>query len=157
MTNDTQHGDDDLELIGRDPRVDRELLSHILLGHWPEIRLASRALAGTPDFQGVLGLSKEDHRARVLGQLKLLVENGQVHRAYPKAFGGQDDHGGMLAAFEELVAADPSLQIKSGVQWGLFASAILHLGTAEHHERFLPDALSPVSYTHLTLPTICSV
>jgi acyl-CoA oxidase len=142
MTNDAHTPDDELELIGTDPRVDHEWLAHYLLGHWPEVRLASRALAGTPEFQGVLGLSKEDHRARVLGQLKLLVENGQVHRAYPKLYGGLDDHGGMLAAFEELVAADPSLQIKSGVQWGLFASAILHLGTSAHHERFLPDALS---------------
>lgn len=142
MTNESHIPDEELELIGTDPRVDREWLAHYLLGHWPEVRLASRALAGTPEFQGVLGLSKEDHRARVLGQLKLLVENGQVHRAYPKLYGGMDDHGGMLAAFEELVAADPSLQIKSGVQWGLFTSAILHLGTSTHHERFLPDALS---------------
>lgn len=135
--------DEDLELLGGGAsRVDREWLAHRLLGHWPEIRLASRALAGTPDFQGIPGLSKEDHRARVLGQLGLLVQNGQVHRAYPKLYGGMDDHGGMLAAFEELVAADPSLQIKSGVQWGLFTSAILHLGTEYHHETFLPDALS---------------
>ena len=28
------------------------------------------------------------------------------------------------------------------MQWGLFASAILHLGTESHHERFLPAALS---------------
>ena len=34
-----------------------------------------------------------------------------------------------IAGFEELVVADPSLQIKSGVQWGLFGSAILQLGT----------------------------
>ncbi|MEN9751366.1 MAG: putative acyl-CoA dehydrogenase [Actinomycetota bacterium] len=140
--NDSHLNDDELELIGTDPRVDREWLSHYLLGHWPDVRLASRALAGTPEYQSIPGLSKEDHRARVLGQLGLLVKNGQVHRAYPKLYGGLDDHGGMLAAFEELVAADPSLQIKSGVQWGLFTSAILHLGTEYHHKTFLPDAMS---------------
>lgn len=134
--------EDEFELIGSEPRIDREWLSHYLLGHWPDVRLASRALAGTPEFQSIPGLSKEDHRARVLGQLTLLVQNGQVHRAYPKLYGGMDDHGGMLAAFEELVAADPSLQIKSGVQWGLFTSAILHLGTEYHHTTFLPDAMS---------------
>jgi acyl-CoA oxidase len=32
----------------------------------------------------------------------------------------------------ELVLADPSLQIKSGVQWGLFGSAIYQLGTKKH-------------------------
>src|SRR5690606_1061954 len=52
------------------------------------------------------------------------------------------DHGGNIAAFEELVLADPSLQVKSGVQWGLFGAAILHLGTRRHHERFLPAAMS---------------
>ncbi len=135
--------DEDLELLGgAGPNLDLAWLGHNLLGKWADVRLASRGLAGNPDYQGVTGLSKEDHRARVLGQLKLLVAKGQVHRAYPKLFGGMDDHGGMLAAFEELIAADPSLQIKSGVQWGLFASAILHLGTEYHHATFLPDALS---------------
>jgi acyl-CoA oxidase len=142
MSKEPHQTDDDLDLLGREPRVDREGLAHLLLGHWPEVRLASRALAGTPEFQGIPGLSKEEHRARVLSQLGLLVQNGQVHRAFPKIFGGLDDHGGMLAGFEELIAADPSLQIKSGVQWGLFTSAILHLGTADHHARYLPDALS---------------
>src|SRR5690606_28987520 len=43
---------------------------------------------------------------------------------------------------EELGSADPSLQIKAGVQWGLFASAILHLGGERNHDEFLADALS---------------
>lgn len=138
-----KESDDDLDLNQNESvRVDGPWLSRYLLGHWPDVRLSSRALAAQPDFQGIPGLSKEDHRARVLGQLGLLVQNGQVHRAYPKVFGGMDDHGGMLAAFEELVAADPSLQIKSGVQWGLFTSAILHLGTEYHHKTFLPGAMS---------------
>ena len=122
--------------------VDTAWLGRYIMGRWADVRLESRALSGRPEMQGVLGLSKEDHRERVMGQLKLLVEHGQVHRAFPPAFGGLSDHGGHLAAFEELVVADPSMQIKSGVQWGLFASAIQHLGTAEHHAAWLPDALS---------------
>ena len=56
--------------------------------------------------------------------------------------GGHDDHGGNIAGFEELVIADPSLQIKAGVQWGLFGAAVLHLGTEYHHQTFLPDIMS---------------
>ncbi|MEY2698585.1 MAG: hypothetical protein RL720_541 [Actinomycetota bacterium] len=122
--------------------VDRQFLERFLLGKWAEIRLASRELAGRPEMQGIPGLSKDDHRARVLGQLKLLVEHGQVNLSFPAEFGGKEDHGGNLAAFQELVVADPSMQIKSGVQWGLFAAAILHLGTAPHHKLWLPDAMS---------------
>ncbi|TAL40782.1 MAG: acyl-CoA dehydrogenase, partial [Salinibacterium sp.] len=40
------------------------------------------------------------------------------------------------------VTADPSLQIKGGVQWGLFGGAVLHLGTARHHTAFLPGIMS---------------
>ena len=122
--------------------IDRAYLSRYLLGKWADVRLVSRALAGKPEMHNIPGLGMDEHRARVLGQLKLLVENGQVHRAFPAAYGGLDDHGGNLAAFQELVAADPSLQIKSGVQWGLFTAAIAHLGTKEHHDRFLPSAMS---------------
>src|SRR5690606_1938837 len=49
--------------------------------------------------------------------------------------------GANLACFSELVAADPSLQIKAGVQWGLFGAAILHLGTPEQQDRLLPGAM----------------
>ena len=75
-----------------------------------------------------------EHRERVLHQLRELAAHHDVLRAFPTHLGGADDHGGSLSRFEELVAGDPSLQIKAGVQWGLFASAILHLGTADHHE-----------------------
>lgn len=83
-----------------------------------------------------------EHRERVLGQLKILVERGAVHRAFPKELGGLEDHGGSIAAFEELVIADPSLQIKAGVQWGLFGAAVLHLGTEYHHRTWLPGIMS---------------
>ncbi|BCW48468.1 acyl-CoA dehydrogenase [Arthrobacter sp. StoSoilB13] len=65
-----------------------------------------------------------------------------MHRAFPTRLGGSDDHGGNIAGFEELVTADPSLQIKAGVQWGLFGSAVMHLGTREHHDKWLPGIMS---------------
>jgi acyl-CoA oxidase len=127
---------------GAAPRVDVEALGRQLLGDWAEVRLASRELAKRPELQKQEGLSVADHRKRVFEQLKLLVENGQVHRAFPKSVGGGEDHGGNIAAFEELVAADPSLQIKSGVQWGLFGAAVMHLGTEDHHRKYLPAIMS---------------
>ena len=89
------------------PRVDVEQLGRQLLGTWPDIRVAARERAAHPDLQRIEGQSMAEHRERVLGQLKLLVEHGAVHRAFPKDLGGEDDHGGNIAAFEELVLADP--------------------------------------------------
>lgn len=123
-------------------RVDVAQLTDVLLGPYAELRRQARAVVADPRFQRIEGLSVPEHRARVLEQLRALVTDGDTLRAFPTRLGGADDHGGSLARFEELVAADPSLQIKAGVQWGLFASAILHLGTADHHERLLPDAMS---------------
>jgi acyl-CoA oxidase len=123
-------------------RTDVEWLGRYLLGSWAEVRLAARELTARPEMQRIEGQSVDEHRERVFGQLKLLVEDGQVHRAFPKSVGGEDDHGGNIAGFEELVTADPSLQIKSGVQWGLFGAAVLHLGTEYHHRTFLPGIMS---------------
>jgi acyl-CoA oxidase len=122
--------------------VDVAQLGRRLLGTWADIRLASREFAKDPALQRVEGLSLDEQRRRVFAQLKLLVENGQVHRAFPASVGGGDDHGGNIAAFEELVTADPSLQIKGGVQWGLFGAAVMHLGTQKHHEKYLPGIMS---------------
>ncbi|MGV8885590.1 MAG: acyl-CoA dehydrogenase [Microbacteriaceae bacterium] len=121
---------------------DAATLGEQLLGTWADIRRGARELAARPEMHRIEGLSMEDHRERVFGQLRLLVENGQVNLSFPKALGGQDNHGGNIAAFEELVSADPSLQIKAGVQWGLFAAAILHLGTERAHTEFLPGAMN---------------
>ncbi|GAA1815183.1 acyl-CoA dehydrogenase [Agromyces neolithicus] len=124
------------------PKVDIASLGKQLLGTWADLRIAARERAAQPDMQRIDGQSMAEHRERVLAQLKTLVDQGAVHRAFPKALGGQDDHGGNIASFEELVIADPSLQIKAGVQWGLFGSAVVHLGTEYHHQTFLPDIMS---------------
>jgi acyl-CoA oxidase len=124
------------------PTVDVAALGQQLLGRWADIRRTARALAARPEIQRISGQSMAEHRERVLTQLHLLVQENAVQRAFPVSVGGQDNHGGNIAGFEELVLADPSLQIKSGVQWGLFGAAVLHLGTAFHHETLLPKIMT---------------
>ena len=123
-------------------RIDVERLTDLLLGTWAETRREARAMIKDPAFWRVDGQSMDEHRERVLSQMHLLVEHGGVHRAFPTQFGGEDDNGANIAGFTELIAADPSLQIKAGVQWGLFGSAVLQLGTREHHEKWLPGIMS---------------
>lgn len=125
-----------------DPTVDVAALGEQLMGRWGDIRRTARALAARPEVKRIEGLSLDDHRARVMSQLHLLVAEDAVHRAFPKSVGGQENHGGNIAGFEELVLADPSLQIKSGVQWGLFGAAVMHLGTERHHKELLPGIMS---------------
>ncbi|TQJ40937.1 acyl-coenzyme A oxidase [Arthrobacter sp. SLBN-112] len=127
---------------GPAPAVDVEALGRQLLGKWADVRHQARELAARPELHKIEGLTHTEHRARVFGQLKYLVDHEAVHRAFPAELGGADDHGGNIAGFEELVVADPSLQIKAGVQWGLFGSAVMHLGTAEHHTKWLPGIMN---------------
>jgi acyl-CoA oxidase len=94
-----------------------------------------------PAFWRIDGQPMAEHRERTLTQLHLLVEHGGSRRAFPEEYGGHNDNGANLAGFQELVLADPSLQIKSGVQWGLFGSAIYQLGTQEHHDKWLAGVI----------------
>ncbi|MEG9248137.1 acyl-CoA dehydrogenase [Arthrobacter sp. Soc17.1.1.1] len=121
--------------------VDTAELGELLLGRWAHVRRVARELAGRPELHKIEGLTHTEHRLRCFDQLHYLVGQKAVHRAFPKAFGGDEDNGGNIAGFEELVVADPSLQIKAGVQWGLFGSAVLHLGTEQHHEAWLPGIM----------------
>ncbi len=130
-----------------EPRIQVDAVTDLLLGTWGETRKVTRDLVkNTPSLWKVEGMPMAEHREHVLAQLQVLVDNDGSRRAFPKAYGGLDDNGANLAGFMELVLADPSLQIKSGVQWGLFGSAIYQLGTTAHHEAWLSDVID------LTLP-----
>ncbi|WP_298863044.1 acyl-CoA dehydrogenase [uncultured Microbacterium sp.] len=121
--------------------IDVARVNELLMGTWAHTRREARELIKDPAFWRDDTLDMKEHRERVLTQLHLLVENKAVHRAFPLAFGGEEDNGANIAGFEELMAADPSLQIKAGVQWGLFGGAVLQLGTEEHHKRWLPGIM----------------
>ncbi|MCC2032976.1 acyl-CoA dehydrogenase family protein [Microbacterium allomyrinae] len=120
-----------------DPRIDVARVTDLLLGTWGETRREAREMIKNPAFWRIEGQPMAEHRERVLTQLHLLAEHGGSRRALPEEYGGQNNNGANLAGFMELVLADPSLQIKSGVQWGLFGSAVFQLGTKKHHDAWL--------------------
>lgn len=88
-----------------------------------------------------LTLDRDTYRDRVLELLLEATESGHTVRGLPVEFGGKGDLGGFIAGFETLAYGDLSLLVKAGVQVGLFAGAIQHLGTAVHHEAYLEDAV----------------
>lgn len=122
--------------------VDVALLTDLIAGRWAGRRRAAREVIKDPRFHVEPGLPRPEHRAKTLENLELLVDSGVIGAGLPIAQGGEGDPGSYVASFEELVLADPSLQIKAGVQWGLFGSAVQNLGTEPHHERWLRDIWS---------------
>ena len=122
-------------------RLDVTALTEVLLGRWPEARRQARERALDPRLHSDYNLTYDQQRERTFEQMKLLRDARVARMGVPDYVGGELNPGANVSAFEELVLADPSLQIKSGVQWGLFGSAILNLGTRAHHLEWLPGVL----------------
>lgn len=120
------------------PTVDVPALADLLDGRWKDYRRQIRELYTDERFARIPDLSRAEQRQRTLDQCRALVDTGMVRRGFPGSDGQPPVPGGNVAGFEELVVHDPSLQIKAGVQWGLFGSAVLHLGTERHHADLLP-------------------
>lgn len=122
--------------------VDVELLRNLVLGRYAQERLVSRELIKDSRFHHVPGRTKEEQRERTYTALQHLAGSNAVLAGLPTNQGGSGRPGAYVASFEEFVLADASLQIKAGVQWGLFGSAVLNLGTKTHHDQWLADIWS---------------
>jgi acyl-CoA oxidase len=122
--------------------VDAGRIKSFMDGRWAHVREQTRAHLKDPLFQPVFGLDTEAYRRRVTQQTQALAATGGPQLGFPKAYGGGGDVGGSVTAFETLAFGDLSLLVKSGVQWGLFGGAILHLGTERHHQRYLKPVMS---------------
>ncbi|GAA4764924.1 acyl-CoA dehydrogenase [Actinomycetospora chibensis] len=110
-------------------------------GRWHTVRDEIR---DRPDFAELRvdpGLDVESYRAEIWAMLRRLADDGHAVHGFPTAVGGRGDIGASVVSFEMLAFADLSLQVKSGVQWGLFGGAIQALGNAEQHARFLPGVM----------------
>jgi acyl-CoA oxidase len=125
------------------PVVDVPALTALLDGEHAEIRDLVRT--NLASHAGILHeeitLGRDAFRERVREVIAEMAATGASALGFPKEYGGAGNVGGSIAAFETLAFGDLSVLVKSGVQFGLFAGAILHLGTQRHHEQWLPQAL----------------
>ena len=118
-------------------------LRKFLDGRWGRIREEVRAqIQETPLLRPVHGLPTEEYRARVLEQARLVSQTRSARLFFPREFGGEEDMGGALSAFEMIALVDLSLLVKVGVQYGLFGGVIRRLGTEQHRQRYLRAAMT---------------
>lgn len=113
---------------------DRSELKRLLAGPHGKIKRRVFQILSRDEFAYRQGLSMDEYRTQVRTWLRGLVKEEIGALGYPREVGGAADPGGFLAAFSTLAHHDLSLLTKFGVQFGLFAGAIMRLGTDRHHE-----------------------
>lgn len=123
------------------PDFDRSELKALLDGPHAEVKYRVRQILSRPEFAYRHGLPVDEHRQQVGEWVRILAEEELGALGYPTRVGGGGDPGGFLAAFSEIARHDLSLLTKFGVQFGLFAGAVMRLGTSEH-EGLLSRAIS---------------
>ncbi len=118
-------------------------LRSILDGEHADIRDRTREWLRKDGMGPAIGLSVDEHRARVGEQMRRLAGEGVgPSLGFPSAVGGEDNPGGGIAAFETLAYGDLSLLVKVGVQWGLFGGAVMQLGNERQIAELGPDIVT---------------
>src|SRR4051794_36097676 len=126
----------------RGPAPSAEQIQAFLDGRWAWLRDEVRDTLRRPLFAPVYDVAVDEHRDRILEQARELSATPGPRLLFPKELGGDGEVGAAVTAFETQAFGDLSLLVKSGVQWGLFGGAILHLGTERHHKRYLRSVMS---------------
>ncbi|MBC9715768.1 acyl-CoA dehydrogenase family protein [Streptomyces sp. TRM66268-LWL] len=126
------------------PSIDVKALAALLDGAYGEIRDLVRAnlTQHAEVLEDAERLGLDAFRDRVRDVVVEMAATGQTGMGFPQAYGGGGDVGASIAAFETLAFGDLSVLVKTGVQFGLFGGAILHLGTERHHEAYLPRLIT---------------
>ena len=123
--------------------VDADALGNYLDGPHGAVRAHGREMLARPEFAPPdPEISRHEYRELVLKWAKLLADEKQTTIGFPSEYGGGESIAASIAAFETLAYGDLSLLVKTGVQFGLFGGAILHLGTRRHHEKYLRDVIT---------------
>ncbi len=118
-----------------------DALRTVLDGRWAHVKDRARTELPAELLLSPTGLDREAHRARVADQMRTLAETGHARAGFREEFGGTNDIGASVTAFEMLAHGDLSLLVKAGVHWGLFGGAVANLGTRAHHEKYLPSII----------------
>ena len=111
-------------------------------GKWGHVREQARATMPGMDLAFDHSLTIDQARARVLEQMKGLIESGIPAAGFAKTHGGLGDPGMAVTGIEMLAQFDLTLMVKSGVQWGLFGGAVENLGTKRHHATYVSGIIS---------------
>lgn len=120
------------------PPFDVAALTAYLTHDWSEVRARMLVLLERDEFSWHLEPARHTYREQVLAWLQILADEGFGALATPEEHGGAGDVGAFITAFETLAFFDLSLLVKYGVQFGLWGGSVQNLGTARHHEEFLP-------------------
>ncbi len=105
---------------------------HAIKDHW-------RSCVTADDVVRDPSQSLEEARDWTLEHLVEMANKGYAVAGFPGHAGTVAES---VAHFEMMALGDLSLNIKSGVQHGLFGGAITNLGTQWHHETFIDDVIS---------------
>ncbi len=126
------------------PVIDVPALTALLDGVHVEVRTMVREnlTSHAEILDEAITMGRDEFRDRVLEVILEMAGSGASSLGFPEEYGGGADIGASIAAFETLAFGDLSVLVKSGVQFGLFGGALLHLGTRRHHETWLADAIS---------------
>ncbi len=111
-------------------------------GRYGPVRDLARATVPAELMVRDPGQSMAQAREWTRQTLRQLVGLGMAGSGFPEAQGGLDDLGRSCVDFEMTAHGDLSVTVKSGVHFGLYGGAVTSLGTAWHHERFIPPNLS---------------
>ncbi|WP_336921372.1 acyl-CoA dehydrogenase family protein [Aquipuribacter sp. SD81] len=122
--------------------VDVPTLVRLLDGEHHTLRTELREVHRAEWFTPREHAEREAHRAWVLEAMHRMADLPQQKLGFPREFGGQDDVGASVAAYEMLATGDLSLTVKAGVQWGLFGGAVQALGGPEQHRRLVPGLMN---------------
>lgn len=126
------------------PTVDVAALTGLLDGKYADLRNEVRQRLD--EYADVLvdadEMDRDAFRERVKDVVVEIAQTGQTGMGFPSEYGGGDDIGASIAAFEAMAYGDLSVLIKIGVQFGLFGGAVLQLGTKRHHDQVLADTIS---------------
>ncbi|MEV7729597.1 acyl-CoA dehydrogenase [Streptomyces sp. NPDC087917] len=126
------------------PEIDVSSLTEVLDGRYAGIRdlVRTNLVTHASVLEDAEELGFDAFRERVREIVVDMAATGQTGMGFPVEYGGGGDVGASIAAFETLAFGDLSVLVKVGVQFGLFGGAILHLGTARHHDAHLPDLIT---------------
>ena len=118
---------------------DVQKITDILDGEQAPIINKVKSIISKPEFKYETSTDIEVYRERVYDWCKILAKENFGNMAYPKQYGGGGNITDYFAIMETLSYHDLSLVIKFGVQFGLWGSSVLSLGTEKHYVKYLKD------------------